>query len=168
MTFIAGIRLFIPLFIALVLLVISSVPISIPGLSAFFPVVDIMIIYYWSSYRPGALPDWAIFLLGVLRDGIEGITIGISSCIYLLVKFIVIASAGLYKKGGFLLVWQGFAAAAIIGIAGKWLLVSFVMDRPLMLDYGVMQLMFSMALYPVFHWFFNLINTIMPVDFQDA
>ncbi len=168
MGLITGIRFFYPMIVALLLLIISAVPIYIVGLSAFFPVVDVMVIYYWASSRPRVMPDWFIFLLGVLRDGVEGLTIGISSCVYLLVKFIVVASRGLYIRGGFLLVWQGFAIAAIIAIAGKWLLVSFVMNKPISLDSAIMQLMFSIAMYPVFYWFLNLVNITVPDNYHDA
>lgn len=164
----AGIRLLFPIMVALLLLIISSVPIDVAGASAFFPVVDVMAIYYWTSYRPGALPDWFIFLLGILRDSIEGIAIGISPCVYLIIRLIVASSRGLYRKGSFLIIWQGFAVMALIAIVGKWLLLSFLMDTPLVLDSAIMQLMVSIAMYPVFHWFFNLVNLIMPEKFQDA
>ena len=168
MPIITSIRLFSPIIVALLLLVLSSVPTYIAGASAFFPVVDIMVIYYWSSYRPGTMPDWFVFLLGVFRDSIEGLSIGISPCVYLLVRFMVVASRGLYRRENFIVVWQGLAITALIAIAGKWLLVSFIMDTPLILDYAIMQFMFSVAMYPVFHWFFSLVYITMPENFQDA
>lgn len=168
MTLFAGIRLFFPIMVAVLLLIISSVPIGIAGASAFFPAVDIMIIYYWTTYRPGALPDWFVFFLGVLRDSIEGIAIGVSPCVYLITRFIVASSRSLYRKENFLIIWQGFAVMALIAIVGKWLLISFLMDTPLVLGSAIMQFMVSIAMYPVFHWFFYLVNLTMPEKFQDV
>ncbi len=114
MAIFTGIRLFLPQAVAILLLILSSVPIDVAGASAFFPAVDIMVIYYWSSYRPSALPAWFVFILGIFRDSIEGLTLGVSSCVYLLIKFIVVSSRGLYRKENFLIIWQGFAVTALL------------------------------------------------------
>lgn len=161
-------RLCFPIGLALVLLVISSIPMHIAGASAFFPMVDVMVIYYWSSYRPQSMPDWFVFTLGILRDVLEGLTIGVSPCIYLLVRFLVTASKDLYKKQTFIIVWQGFAVVSLIAITGKWLLVSFILDKPLVFNSAIMQFVLSIAIYPIFHWLFSLVNLTMPEHYQDA
>lgn len=153
--------------LVLVLLIASSIPIHIAGASAFFPMVDIMAIYYWTSYRPQVMPDWFVFILGILRDIMEGLTIGVSPFIYLLTRFIVLASKDLYKKQTFIIVWQGFAIVSLIAITGKWLLVSFIIDMPLVFTSAIMQFVLSIAMYPLFHWLFSLVNIIIP-EKQDA
>jgi rod shape-determining protein MreD len=168
MTIYAGIRLFIPMITAFILLVLSSMPISIAGASSFFPAVDIMFIYYWSSHRLRSVPDWFIFTLGILRDAVEGTMMGVSPLIYLVTKFIVLSSRNLYRRENFLIIWQGFAITALIAISGKCLLLSLSMDTSFVLNAAIMQFVVSIAMYPLLHWVFNIIQMIIPENFQDA
>lgn len=168
MELVTSIRVSLPIIIAMSLLILSAVPIDIAGAAAFFPIVDIMVIYYWSSYKPLALPDWFVFVLGILRDAIEGISLGVSPCMYLIARIIVISSRSLYRRENFLIIWQGFAITALIFIFGKWMLLSFVTDTNLVLNSAIMQFMVSIAMYPIFHWFFNLVNLLMPEHYSNA
>ncbi len=158
---------FSPILIALSLLMVSAVPLYIAGFYAFFPLVDIMVIYYWVSNRPSSMPIWFIFILGILRDALEGISMGVNVFIYLLTAFTVMASKSIYKRESFWLVWQGFAITALISISIKWLLVSFEMGIPLTAGSAIMQLTFSIAVYPLFYWFFNIMQSTMPKYLQD-
>jgi rod shape-determining protein MreD len=162
-----GISLFLPMLVALLLLLGSSVPVDIAGSSAFFPAVDVMAIYFWATYRPATMPYWFVFVLGILRDSLDGVVFGVSSCIYLVIRLLVVMSRKLYRKDNFIIAWQGFAVILFIAILLKWALVSFVMYRPLTLDYAIMQFMLSVAIYPLLYWFFNLVNIVMPEKFQD-
>jgi len=163
-----NIRLFLPIMVTVLLLMLSSVPLDITGTSAFFPAVDIMAISFWASYRPGSMPYWFVFLLGIIRDSLEGIMLGVSPCVCLLVRLMVVSSRGLYRKENFILVWQWFTIILIFAITLKWALLSFLMDKPLIIDYAVMQFMVSIAMYPLLHWLFNIVNLAMPENFQDA
>lgn len=168
MDILSRIRMFFPIIAALLLLLFSSVPIHIPGVATFFPAVDIMVIYYWVSYRPDSLPDWFIFLLGILRDVLEGVSLGVGALVYLIVRLMVSASRDAYRKGSFPVVWQGMAVVTIVAIAVKWMLISFVMNVPVSLTAAIMQVLFSISIYPVVHWFFNLIQAAMPDNYQDV
>jgi rod shape-determining protein MreD len=165
---IADIRLLFPMALAIILLIISTIPIHLVGISAFFPIVDVMVIYYWSNYRSSLLPNWFIFLLGILRDLIEGISLGVSPFSYLVVRLVVMSGKDAHKKESFIFIWQGFAVVAFIAIILKWLLVSFSINTPLILNSAIMQFMISIAIYPVFHWVFNLVNKAIPKNFQNV
>lgn len=167
MAFAKGISFFYPMVFAFILLIFSSVPLYIAGTPSFFPAIDIMIVFYWSSQRPGALPNWFIFLLGVFRDVVEGLTLGVGSFVYLITKFMVVASRRIYRRANFLVIWQGFAIVALLAITLKWLLVSFIMGFTLSPDNAIMQFMLSVAIYPAMHWLFNLVASTMPEKFHD-
>jgi len=163
-----NIRLFFPIMVTLLLLILSSVPVDITGTSAFFPAVDVMAIYFWASYRPSTMPYWFVFFLGILRDSLEGVMLGVSPCIYLLIRLMAVSGKGLYRKENFILVWQRLIIILIISITLKWALLSFLIDKPLIIDYAVMQFMVSIAAYPLLQWLFNMVNKAMPENFQDA
>lgn len=167
MVFAKGISFLYPMVFAFALLIFSSVPLYIAGTPSFFPALDIMIVFYWSSHRPSALPNWFIFLLGIFRDVVEGLTLGVGPFVYLVTKFMLLASRGIYRKANFLVIWQGFAIIALLAITLKWLLVSFIMGIPLSPDNAIMQFMLSVAIYPAMHWLFNLVASIMPEKFHD-
>jgi rod shape-determining protein MreD len=152
----------------LLLLILSSAPVDVTGTSAFFPAFDVMAIYFWSSYRPTAMPYWFVFILGILRDSLEGIMLGVSPFVYLLIRLIIVSSKRLYRKENFIVVWQGLIFILIIAITLKWALLSFLIDKTLVIDYAVMQFMVSIAIYPLLHWLFNIINLAMPDSFQDV
>ena len=56
----------------------------------------------------------------------------------------------------------------IIAITLQWILASFLADRPIALDLFMIQFLVSIAIYPLLHRFFNLLNKAMPENFQDA
>lgn len=162
-----GMSFFYPIIATFLLLIISSVPTYIAGASAFFPIFDIMAIFYWSSQRPSALPNWFVFTLGICRDLVEGLTLGTNPCIYLITKFIVKANRGMYRKVNFIVILQSFAIVALLTTLAKWLLVSFIIGLPLPPDNALMQVMLSVAVYPLIHWLFNLVSSLMPDKFHD-
>ncbi len=54
--------------LALLLFIVSAIPIHIAGAAMFFPMVDVMAIYYWSVHKPQAMPDWFMKLVLLLSD----------------------------------------------------------------------------------------------------
>ncbi|MDB5371564.1 MAG: rod shape-determining protein MreD, partial [Belnapia sp.] len=55
------------------LLVLAAVPVGLPGL---IPAVALPCVFFWSVFRPAALPPPAVFGLGLLQDLLTGAPVG--------------------------------------------------------------------------------------------
>lgn len=157
-----------PRLLAVVMVFVTSIPLSLPGVSYFVPMVDIMFVYYWCVYRPHVAPAWFLFVIGILRDSIAGAPLGIHALTNLLVRALVIFRRDAYFKQPFVILWQGFAMFAAVALLCKWVLFSFVYGNFLSVNMAFMQLLLSISIYPLVHYIFHLIYAMLPGDPVDA
>lgn len=160
---------YIPNLVALLLLLISSLPIAVAGAAFFFPLVDMMFIFYFTIYRSNSTSNLFIFILGLTRDLLQGTPIGLSALIYLVLRFMIISISHQFRRGDFSIIWQVFALGMLITTVLKCAILYLLIGTPLMaMDYAIMQLLVSVALYPIFHWLFNLVNILVPESLDHA
>lgn len=168
MSFVTYFSFFYPKLLAVLLVLLTSIPLKIPGVAYFLPMVEVMMIYYWCIYRPDAMPNWFVFALGIFRDALAGVPLGVNALTNVLLRSAVVMMREKYIKVPFLFVWQGFMVFACMAMAVKWVLFSFIFDQLLGLNMAVMQLLLSVAVYPLFHSLLNLVHKILPGGVTDA
>jgi rod shape-determining protein MreD len=137
------------------------------GLNNFFPLIDLMSIYYWSLYRPNTMQNWFVFVMGLLVDVVSGGPIGLNALLNLLLRGAVLYK-GNYVKKSFAMVWQSFALLLAVIISIKWLVFSTINSGFPVIDSAIMQLLLSVLLYPLFHSMFNVVNVNLPRSRSDA
>ncbi len=162
------IKLFYPKIIAILLVILSFIPLGIPGAKTFFPLVDLMVIYYWCVYRPELMPNWFVFLMGLTQDAITGFPFGFNALNNLLFRSTTMFLKDKYSKESFVVVWQGFALMAASFMVFKYGLFALVTGAMAPIGVIFVQLLISIALYPVFHSLFNFIITTLPEQPADA
>ena len=86
------IREFIPFLFTLILVILSVIPMGIPGYTEIAPVLPLISIYHWAIYRPNLLPIWAVFVLGSLYDFLAGMPLGLFILVFLSVYGVVLLS----------------------------------------------------------------------------
>lgn len=155
-------RMAIPALCTLMLYLLGLIPLSIPGLNEFVPDVCLISIYYWSIFRPGAMPFWFVFLLGILRDSLFGFALGISSLLFIFFRLLVLSQQPHLVKESFWTTWIGFALVTAPVLFCYWLLASaygkaFITAIPLL-----MQWVFTVGLYPLLYILFNSIYRFLP------
>ncbi len=153
-----GVRGLAPLVLTLVLVLVSVVPLRLPGFAPVTPVVTLIAVYHWSIYRPDLLPLVATFLVGLAQDALGGTPLGLSSLVLLAVQAVVVSQRRVFHGKTFLVEWWGFMLVAPGAMLLTWLLASLyygtlVAPRPL-----GFQLLLTIAVYPALVWIFGRVQ----------
>lgn len=145
-------RQLLPFGSALLLLVVSVMPLRLPGFAGVAPLLALMAVFYWSIYRPDLMPPWAAFTLGLLQDFIGGTPLGVWAMVYLLAQGVVASQRRFFLSNAFLAAWWGFGLIAAHAALLAWLLVSLLHARLLDPRAVAFQYLMTMAVYPPVAW----------------
>jgi len=147
---IAAIIRLVPFTTSLAAVVLTVVPVHVPGLAIATPAFALMAIYHWTIYRPDLLPASGVFILGLVLDLLNGTPyLGLSSLTLLIARSLVLAQRPYIINRAFAVVWAGFLgnAAVIIGI--EWLLTSVLSAMPLGSRPFAFQAIVTAAAFPI-------------------
>lgn len=155
------IRLITPAFLCLLCIILSLIPNQIPYWSSFFPMFDLLFLYFWCVYRPQLMPLWFVFVLGIIQDAVYGtftdsnlnIIMGTTSFILILYRTSTISQQKVLIKERFIMVWLGFLVLSLAAVFLEWLLFmifsgQFYWSHKLLIQWAI-----TVLLYPVLHVF---------------
>ncbi len=146
-------RLF-PFALSVLLVVVSVVPLPVPGYGLVVPAFGLMAVYYWAIHRPDLLPAPAVFLLGLLDDILTGAPTGLNALLFLAVYGIMRNQRRPFLGKPFAVMWFGFIVVAPAAIFAEWLLTSALAGRLAPPHAAFVQLLLTLALYPWLTWLF--------------
>lgn len=155
-------RMTLPGLVALLLMLLFSLPIRLAGLADFTPDICLISIYYWSIFRPGTMPYWFVFLLGLVRDSIAGIALGMSSLVFILFRLFILSQQRYFARETFWANWFGFGIAASLALAVGWVIAVIYARALFSIDSVGMQWVFTFGLYPLLHILFNKLYRYLP------
>lgn len=120
----------------------------------------LMVGYYWSIYRPEAVPLWAIFICGVLIDVLSGLPLGLNALSLMAVCWIVRDQRVVLITQPFLMLWLLFILFCVAESVMKWLLFGLVSFH-----WGDLMVLFpdvaaSIFIYPFIALFLHFISRI--------
>lgn len=132
--------------LAALLMILAAVPVGLPGL---VPAVALPCVFFWSVFRPAALPPPAVFGLGLLQDLLTAAPLGSGVLVLLVAHGLAVRSRRLLARQSFLPVWLAFcgftAGAAALGGALQALLAWHALPVPP----GLWQALLTAGLYPL-------------------
>lgn len=146
-------RLF-PFVLSVFLIILSVIPLPIPGYGLVTPAFVLMAVYYWAIHRPDRLPAIAVFLLGLLQDILTGAPTGVDALVLLLVYAVMRNQRRHFLGKPFIVMWFGFLIVAPCAILLQWLVASAAIGRLIPPVNAVVQLLLTLALYPCLTWLF--------------
>jgi rod shape-determining protein MreD len=127
------------------LLILAAVPVGLPGA---VPAVGLPCIFFWSVFRPAALPPPAVFGLGLLQDLLTAAPVGSGILILLLVHGLTTRWRRFLARQSFLAVWLAYCGFAA-GAAGlDWALHALLGWRLPPVPPGLHQVALTAGLYP--------------------
>ena len=132
----------------IVLLLLTSAPFQLPDQAQLMPAVALACVWFWSLFRPSALPPVAVFLLGLFCDLLGYQPVGVSVLTLLVVHGIALRWRRGLVRQGFLLVWLAFVAVAMLAATLGWALSSLLIFRLLSPTTALFQFVLIAALYP--------------------
>ena len=127
------------------LLVLAAVPTGLPGL---VPAAALPCVFFWSVFRPAALPPPAAFGLGLLVDLLCATPVGTGVLILLLVGGLATRWRPFLARQSFLAVWLVYCGVAAGAAALGWALQVVLGWRLMPTAPALYQVMLSAGLYP--------------------
>jgi len=124
-----------------------------------FPMIEVMIIYFWSLYFRRSMPASFAFLLGLFQDVLFGTPLGVTALSNMLLRSVVLAKRKDLFGQSFVVIWTFFAICAIAILCVKWLLFSLIYQQ--VFGSGAsffMQGALTVLLYPMMHQVFYLLK----------
>lgn len=121
-----------------------------------------MMLYYWSIYRPTLIPPFIVFCIGICFDLLSGWPVGLSPFIFLLLRH-VISSQRLFLTGQpFMVVWIGFMMAVVAALSLQWLLFGLTQLQWSGLDPVVLTSFVGILLFPIVSLVLNISHKALP------
>jgi rod shape-determining protein MreD len=143
-----------PMAVTVMLVLLSMVPLYLPGYAAVAPALALMSIYYWAIHRPDLIRPSAAFVIGLLQDMLVGAPLGMTALVLLLCHWVVVSQRGFFLANSFVLLWVGFAFIVFGAALVQWLAFSILTLTVMPLEAALFQALLTLALFPVFAWLF--------------
>lgn len=141
-----------PFITVLLLSLLTTMPIGIPGYAAVTPLFTLMGVYHWTVYRPGLLPPLSLFAAGLFLDLLDGTPIGVSSLVFLLVRAALMGQRKFFVGRLFPFVWAGFALLAAGAAVVIWIIGSLLSEALLDVRLAALQWVLTVAGFPAASW----------------
>jgi rod shape-determining protein MreD len=130
------------------LMLLCSLPFGISGQAALLPATTLAAVYFWSLFRPAALPPPIVFAIGLLLDLLGYLPIGAGVLTLLLLHGFARRARRSLTQAGFIAVWLAFLAAAACATALIWSLTSLLALHPMPPGPTLFLAVLAGALYP--------------------
>lgn len=131
---------------AAVLLLLAAGPLGLPAQAQ--PAVALACVFFWSVFRPGAMPPPVVFLLGVLADLLGQVPVGVSALTLLAAHGLATRARRWLARQGFLAVWLAFVVVAAAAAVLDWALASLLRFQALPPAASVFQFALTAGFYP--------------------
>jgi len=140
------------------LLILAVVPVGIPGM---ITAVAMPSIFFWTIFRPAAMPAPVVFSLGLLQDFLTFAALGTGVLTLLILHGVALRARDLLLRQSFLMVWVVFCVFAAGVSALGWGLQAMLNLQLPPLAPGLHQFGVAVGLYPAMAWVLARLHTSM-------
>lgn len=134
----------------------------IKGLNYFLPMLDVIVVFYWSVMLPRLMPIWFVVLMGFVTDMVIGTTLGLHGLLYLLLVLSISQKRYRWSRRGVRKLWKVFSSVAAFILFAEWLLESILHGAFLPATHVLMQYALTMSTYPLWHAMLASIHSKIP------
>jgi rod shape-determining protein MreD len=131
------------------LLILAGAPFGIPDQAVLAPAIAVIAVFFWTLYRPAAMPAPVVFVLGLLLDLLSWQPLGAGVLLLLSVHALTLRLRRKLGAAGLVVVWLGFVPIAAAAAGLLWALVSALELRLMPIAPALFQAVLTAALYPV-------------------
>ncbi len=157
-----SLRLFAPSALMGALLILSVTALPLPHADTIKPAWLLMVVYYWSIYRPTIMPPWLCFASGLLLDLISGLPIGVHAAIFTLAQMIVRNQRRFLMGQAYITIWGVFALVATLCLFIQWTLYGMVSEGFTSIAPVMMTIAATVFLFPVVTLLLIAVHRILP------
>ena len=130
------------------LMLLAEAPMGIADQAAMLPAVTLACVYFWSLFRPGAMPPPVVFLVGLLFDLLGYLPLGVGTLTLLTAHGLAVRWREVLMRQGFVSAWLAFAGFAVGAAALGWVLTAVLVFCLLPVGPALFQALLTAALYP--------------------
>jgi rod shape-determining protein MreD len=138
-----------PACITVLLMLLTQAPFDVPEQAALLPAIALCCVWFWSVFRPAALPPPVVFLIGLLLDLMGYLPLGVGVFTLLAVHGVALSMRRSLSRRGFAWIWVVFGAVACAASLLIWLLVMLLTFRLLSPNPAFFIAVLTVSLYPV-------------------
>ncbi|MEO9900968.1 rod shape-determining protein MreD [Nisaea sp.] len=142
----------------LLLVLVSAVPLGIPGYAQVSPAFTLMAVFYWAVYRPDLTPPSVVFLTGLAEDLVHGFPLGLTAIIFLAVYGVATTQRQTFLTKPFFIAWGGFVIISFGAFLLDWTLMSLFSLAWIAPDTVLARFGLTVALFPAMAWLFVRIH----------
>jgi rod shape-determining protein MreD len=131
-----------------VLMLLTQTPFGIADQAVLLPAVTLACVYFWSLFRPAAMPPPVVFVIGVVLDLLGYLPLGVGALTLLIVHGLALRWRRALTRQSFLMVWLAFGGFAAGAAVLSWLLTALLDFRLLPLTPPVFEAWLTVSIYP--------------------
>lgn len=158
----AQLRMALPLVTGLLAVLVDVLPVQGTGMESVGSFTTLAVVYFWSLYRPELFSITATFLSGLVYDALTGLPLGASSLVLLLVRQLIVTQQRFFLARSFPVIWACFLLLAPVAVLSRWLLVCLWWGTLFPLGPVLVELLLTLALYPMVSWLLGRLHGIIP------
>ena len=147
-----NVRRLLPALSALMLCVLSVLPIGVPQWGVLAPPLMLAAVFYWSLTRPDLMPPIAAFALGLFADVLSGAPLGSGALIMVLTQWTMRSQQRFLVKRPFMLLWAAFMPVAAAAAVLEWLTYTLLTLHALPVGGALVRMALGIVLFPVVAW----------------
>jgi rod shape-determining protein MreD len=157
-------RRLVPAGLSLLLVLVTALPLPVPGYSTIVPMLVLAAVFFWAVHRPRLLPLSVVFAIGLVQDAVTGAPLGAGTVVLLLAYGAVRSQRRFFHNKSFLQVWWGFMMVALAASLLSWLLACFLAGTLVAAQAAVFQYILTLAVYPIASLLFHGAERVLPSE----
>ena len=130
-------------------MLLAAAPLGLPGQAELMPAFVHASVFFWSVFRPAAMPPPVVFVLGLFADLLGFAPLGVQVLTLLLVHGLAVSWRRRLANQPFLLVWLLFIAVAAGAAALEWSSNCLLLLRSLPPQPALFEFVLAAGLYPL-------------------
>ena len=146
----SGLRDLLPLLIAVVLVLLGSLPLGLPGYAAVGPDLALLSVFYWTIHRPDLFSTGSAFLLGLLVDVLSGGPFGANALVLAAAQMLTQSQRPALAGKSFGVTWLGLVGIAATATVMLWLVTALWNLALLDPTPALLRLGFSTLAFPLY------------------
>lgn len=144
-----------PFAVVVFLLLVTRVPFRASDMSMYVPLISLSFAFYFTLHRPGYVPIWTLFLLGIVDDFLGGGVVGLTSLILVSVPALLLDQRRFFKNRAFVVTWAGFALVCVAASSIIWIVATIRVGAPISPLPAFVQMAMTLMSYPILSWLFG-------------
>jgi rod shape-determining protein MreD len=142
----------------LLLMLLAVAPFGFADQATLLPAVTFVCVFFWSVFRPVAMPPPAVFLLGLLFDLLGSLPLGVGPLTLLAMHGPAVRWRPVLTRQSFVSLWLAFAGFAAAAAALGWVMSALLSFRLLPAGPALFELLLAAATWPALAVLFALAN----------